>query len=267
MPSSKRQRQKQGRQSRIAAAEAARRRAQSRRRIIGVVAVILVVLVAAAGFSAISGDDDQDVTAGDSSTTSGPAGEPREFVYGEGECAPADGSAERTTEFESAPKQCIDPAKTYTAKVETTKGTFTIALDTENAPGTVNNFVNLARYHYYDGVAFHRIIPEFVVQGGDAVGDPPGTGGPGYEIQDELPADVGEYVEGSVAMANSGPDTNGSQFFVWLGPNPLPGPNYSLFGQVTDGLDVVKKLEAVGTAGEGTPKEDVEITKVTITEA
>jgi cyclophilin family peptidyl-prolyl cis-trans isomerase len=149
--------------------------------------------------------------------------------------------------------------------VETTKGTFTIALDAENAPGTVNSFVNLARYHYFDGVAFHRIIPDFVVQGGDAVGDPPGTGGPGYEIQDELPAAVGDYVEGSVAMANSGPNTNGSQFFVWLGPNPLPGPSYSLFGKVTKGLDVVKKLEAVGTP-EGTPKEDVEMTKVTITE-
>ncbi len=125
----------------------------------------------------------------------------------------ADGSSERTTSFAEAPPMCIDPAKSYTAEIETTKGTFTIDLNAAGAPDTVNNFVVLARYHYYDDVPFHRIIPGFVVQGGDAVGGPSlGAGNPGYQFDDELPETA--YEIGSVAMANSGPDTNGSQFFV-----------------------------------------------------
>ncbi len=122
----------------------------------------------------------------------------------------------------------------------------------EAAPLTVNNFVVLSRYHYFDGVAFHRVIPGFVVQGGDPVGPSPGQGGPGYSFADELPGAVEDYVEGSLAMANSGPGTNGSQFFVWLGPDPLPSPAYSLFGTVTEGLDVLRAIEADGTP-EGTP--------------
>ncbi|MCH7790019.1 MAG: peptidylprolyl isomerase [Acidobacteria bacterium] len=163
---------------------------------------------------------------------------------------------------------CIDPAGTYTATVSTTKGDFTIELDAETAPETVNNFVVLAAYQYYDDVAFHRIIPEFMVQGGDAVGDPPGTGGPGYTFDDELPTeplDNGMFYEiGSVAMANSGPNTNGSQFFVVTGPNGEALPSsYSRFGKVTDGLDTVRALEAVGDP-DGTPTEDVRIQSITI---
>ena len=127
---------------------------------------------------------------------------------------------------------------------------------------TVNNFVFLARNRAYEDVPFHRVIPGFVVQGGDVEkGD--GTGGPGYEFADELP-EQGEYEIGSVAMANSGPDTNGSQFFVITGDQgvSLP-PNYSLFGKVTDGLDVVKKIEADGSPG-GTPTVTHKIVKVTI---
>ena len=113
------------------------------------------------------------------------------------------------------------------------------------APKTVNNFVVLARYHYYDGIVFHRIIPGFVLQGGDPQGD--GRGGPGYRFEDELPP-AGRYEVGSLAMANAGPDTNGSQFFVISGPDGvrLP-PQYSLFGKVVKGLDVVADIESVGT--------------------
>jgi cyclophilin family peptidyl-prolyl cis-trans isomerase len=149
--------------------------------------------------------------------------------------------------------------------VTTSEGAFTIDLLEDTAPGTVNNFVVLARYGYYDGDDFHRIIPGFVVQGGDPVGDPAGTGDPGYEIGDEVPAGVEAYTEGSVAMANSGPNTNGSQFFVYVGPNPLPGPLYSLFGQVTEGLDVVKAIEALGSAG-GDPQQPVSIESVEVLE-
>ncbi len=145
---------------------------------------------------------------------------------------------------------CIDPTKAYRAAIATSEGTFTVALNAAAAPQTVNSFVVLARYHYYDGVAFHRIIPGFVVQGGDATGPTPGVGGPGYEYADELPTKGPPYYSiGSVAMANAGPDTNGSQFFIVTGASgvALPGA-YSLFGQVASGGDVVKAIEAYGTS-------------------
>ena len=181
------------------------------------------------------------------------------------DCPPADGSADTHQNFTGPFEDCIDPAKTYRAVVETDVGTFTIELDDEKAPKTVNNFVSLARYHYYDGIVFHRVIPDFVVQGGDPTGT--GSGGPGYEFDDELP-DAGEYELGSVAMANSGPDTNGSQFFVVTGPQgeQLP-PNYSLFGKVVEGMDVVEKIEADGSPGSGTPKVEHRIVRITIEEA
>jgi len=159
---------------------------------------------------------------------------------------------------------CIDPAARYSAEMVTSKGTMTIALDAVAAPKTVNNFVVLARYHYYDGIAFHRIIPGFMVQGGDPEGS--GRGGPGYRFDDELPK-PGRYEIGSLAMANAGPNTNGSQFFIVSGRAGvgLP-PQYSLFGKVVAGLDVVSAIEAAGSAS-GTPKESVVIESVTVTEA
>jgi cyclophilin family peptidyl-prolyl cis-trans isomerase len=146
----------------------------------------------------------------------------------------------------------------------TSKGTIHIELDPVAAPKTVNNFVFLARYHYYDGVTFHRVIPGFVLQGGDPEGT--GRGGPGYRFEDELPR-PGRYQLGSLAMANAGPNTNGSQFFIISGPHgqQLP-PSYSLFGQVVAGLDVVAAIDALGTAGAGKPKERIVIQSVTITE-
>jgi len=131
----------------------------------------------------------------------------------------------------------------------------------------VNNFVVLARYGYYDGAPFHRIIPGFVIQGGDAVGSPLGTGDPGYSVADELPEE-GEYIVGSVAMANSGPDTNGSQFFVITGDNGvgLP-PLYSLFATVTEGLDVVLEIEGTETTFGDAPVDNIIINSVTITES
>ncbi len=133
------------------------------------------------------------------------------------------------------------------------------------APITVNSFVFLARNRFYEGVSFHRIIPGFVIQGGDAVGDPPGTGGPGYTFIDELP-EAGEYAIGSVAMANAGPDTNGSQFFIVTGENgvALP-PQWSIFGEITDGLDVVFDIESTGTDS-GAPTEETVMLSVTVTE-
>jgi cyclophilin family peptidyl-prolyl cis-trans isomerase len=179
-------------------------------------------------------------------------------------CPNADGSSPVQQKFDGPPPMCIDPAKTYVAEMVTTKGTMRIALDPIAAPKTVNNFVVLARYHYFDGIVFHRIIPGFVLQGGDPTGS--GRGGPGYQFADELPK-PGRYELGSLAMANAGPNTNGSQFFVISGPQGagLP-PQYSLFGKVVKGLDVVAAIDQIGSRS-GTPKEQVTIASVTISES
>ena len=159
----------------------------------------------------------------------------------------------------------IDPAKRYTATMETSMGTLVIALDPIAAPRTVNNFVYLAAQHYYDGVIFHRIISGFMCQGGDPDGS--GRGGPGYKFGDELPK-PGKYQIGSVAMANAGPNTNGSQFFIVSGPSGcgLP-PLYSLFGKVVKGLDIVEMMQNVPTGPGDRPKTDVVIKSVAITVA
>jgi len=176
----------------------------------------------------------------------------------------ADGSSPKKQRFSAPPPMVIDPEKRYTATMETTKGTLRIALDPVAAPKTVNNFVFLARWHYYDGVHFHRVIPGFVLQGGDPEGT--GRGGPGYQFADELPK-PGRYEIGSLAMANAGPNTNGSQFFVICGPDGagLP-PLYSLFGKVVSGLDVVSVIEKVGSRS-GAVSEKVVINSVTIEES
>ncbi len=177
-------------------------------------------------------------------------------------CPNPNGSSPRYEHFSSAPPMCINPAKTYIANVKTDVGTFVITLNSSQAPKTVNNFVFLARYHFYDGLIFHRVIPGFVVQGGDPLGT--GLGGPGYQFADELPK-AGSYKIGTVAMANSGPNTNGSQFFIVTGPaGEALSPKYSIFGQVTSGMNVVNAISADGSAS-GTPKVVHKMLKVTIT--
>ena len=175
-----------------------------------------------------------------------------------------DGSSEKRQKFDAAPPMIIDPAKTYSASMVTSKGTMEMVLDAAAAPVTVNSFVFLARWHYYDGIVFHRVIPGFVLQGGDPTGT--GAGGPGYRFDDELPK-PGRYELGSLAMANAGPNTNGSQFFVISGPDGmrLP-PLYALFGKVVKGLDVVQAINDIGTAS-GRPNEQVVIESVTIHES
>ncbi len=175
-----------------------------------------------------------------------------------------DGSSERRQHFDGPPPTIIDPERSYTATMVTSKGTMELFLDALAAPTTVNNFVFLARWHYFDDVVFHRIIPGFVLQGGDPTGT--GTGGPGYRFADELPK-PGRYELGSLAMANAGPNTNGSQFFVISGPDGvrLP-PLYSLFGKVVKGLDVVSAINDLGSPS-GAPRERVVIESVTITES
>lgn len=138
----------------------------------------------------------------------------------------------------SAPDMNIDLGTIYTVTIATDKGEIVMDLDPRLAPRTVNNFVSLARDGFYDGLTFHRVVPNFVIQGGCPHGT--GTGGPGYKFADE-PVQ-GNYRDGAVAMANSGPDTNGSQFFICLGDQMGLPKQYNLFGHTVAGLDVVSKI-------------------------
>jgi cyclophilin family peptidyl-prolyl cis-trans isomerase len=134
----------------------------------------------------------------------------------------------------------IDPNTMYEVTFDTTRGTIVADLDPRLAPNTVNNFVVQARNGFYDGLTFHRVVPEFVIQGGDPEGS--GRGGPGYKFADEPVK--GEYTDGALAMANSGPDTNGSQFFLCIDDcRRKLAPSYNLFGHVTSGLDVAKSVQ------------------------
>src|SRR5439155_21402772 len=141
----------------------------------------------------------------------------------------------------------LDRAKPYTATVQTSLGTFAFSLDVEDSPCTTSSFAHLARDGFFDGLTFHRIVPGFVIQGGDPKGD--GTGGPGYSVVDTPPADA-RYVRGVVAMAKTGtepPGTSGSQFFVVTGADAGLQPDYALLGRVTSGLDVVERIGRVPT--------------------
>ena len=172
-------------------------------------------------------------------------------------------------QYSQAPAMKIDPAKTYTATIETNKGTVVAELFPSDAPNTVNNFVCLADDGYFNGTPFHRIVKGFVIQGGDPTGT--GMGGPGYRFDDEPVSR--DYERGTLAMANAGPNTNGSQFFIVLDDlrGKLP-KNYTIFGKVTEGLDVVDDIAntptSVGRSGEkSTPNEPITVESVTISES
>ena len=140
----------------------------------------------------------------------------------------------------SAPQMNINEQATYRVTLQTNKGVIVMDLAPQLAPNTVNNFVNLARDGYYTGLTFHRVVPDFVVQGGCPEGT--GTGGPGYRFDDE-PV-TGEYTLGAVAMANAGPNTNGSQFFICIDDcRSKLAPSYNLFGFVSNGMDVALSIE------------------------
>jgi cyclophilin family peptidyl-prolyl cis-trans isomerase len=171
--------------------------------------------------------------------------------------------------YSAPPPMSIDPNKKYTAVIKTSMGDMTAELYPKDAPNTVNNFVFLSKDHFYDGVIFHRIIKGFMVQTGDPLGT--GTGGPGYKFNDELTGPQ-TYAKGTLAMANAGPNTQGSQFFICHGPGAESLPKrYSIFGKVTDGLDVLDKIAGVpvrqGPSGEASqPTDPPKITTIQINE-
>lgn len=166
-------------------------------------------------------------------------------------------------QYDSAPDLTIDLAKTYTATLDTNHGEIVVEFDPQRSPLAVNNFVFLANEGFYDGVIFHRVIESFMIQAGDPTGT--GRGGPGYKFRDETEG-AGEYSRGTVAMANAGPNTNGSQFFIVHKDAGLPH-SYTIFGRVTSGMDVVDSIASSDTDGADRPKEEVVINKVTVDEA
>ncbi len=162
-------------------------------------------------------------------------------------------------QFEKA-EQVINKAKSYTATIKTSAGSIVVKLS-KDTPVTTNNFVFLAQKKFYDGVIFHRVIPGFMIQGGDPTGT--GMGGPGYKFADEK--FDSEYKRGVIAMANSGANTNGSQFFIMHSDYPLP-PNYVIFGEATEGLETVDKIAAGKTGPSDRPVTPVVIETIEITE-
>lgn len=277
MGTAKRERQKANRQQRL---EQMARQVQKDRRkkgvtrwgvlvVVGALAIILIAVVTGGKSTSTAPTTSAEAPL---VTVPPPVTVPGATLTGDTPCPAADGTAARTLVFAKPPPTCIDPTKTYTAVVSTTLGNYTIVLDAKNAPVTVNNYVVLARYHYYDGTPCHRIIAGFMAQ----CGDPSGTGSgdnakyPGYTFADENKPATASYPKGTLAMANAGPDTNGSQYFTMLKDYPLPA-SYSVFGKVTDGLDTtLPALEAAAgsAANNGTPtKVPVYINTVTILES
>ena len=172
----------------------------------------------------------------------------------------------RQTSFSSAPEMQIDLAQSYETVISTTVGDITIQLFAQEAPITVNNFIFLAKQRYFEGIIFHRVDRDYVIQTGDPTGT--GMGGPGYSIPDELHRTY-RYEPGIVAMANAGPDTNGSQFFICSGiycNNLNEIPNYTIFGQVIAGMDIVEEINRVEVDQQDRPLQEIVIKSVTIRE-
>lgn len=165
-------------------------------------------------------------------------------------------------QYSSQPDLTVDLSKAYSATIKTKHGEITIELDVGRSPQTVNNFVFLARDGFYDGVVFHRVIEGFMIQGGDPTGS--GMGGPGYKFRDEIEG-KGEYSRGTVAMANAGPNTNGSQFFIMHKDVGLPH-SYTIFGKVTDGFEVVDSIAGSDTDSSDRPQDEVTISTIEISE-
>jgi cyclophilin family peptidyl-prolyl cis-trans isomerase len=176
---------------------------------------------------------------------------------------PEENIEDMNTRYNTPPEMQIDANKDYKAVINTNRGRITVDLFEKDSPVTVNNFVFLARDGFYEGTIFHRVISGFMIQGGDPLGN--GTGGPGYSFNDEF--NSRELVQGSLAMANAGPNTNGSQFFIVTADStPWLDGKHTNFGQVTEGLDIVMGIEKVPTDSQDKPLEPVVIESVTIIE-
>jgi peptidyl-prolyl cis-trans isomerase B (cyclophilin B) len=213
--------------------------------ILAVFALVAIGVVGAILISRSGGDDDS------SGTTASAAG-----------CEQVEAPKPKQVSLR-APKQTLKKGEKVAAVVDTSCGTFEIALDTTRAPRTANSFAYLSEQGFYDGLPFHRIVPDFVIQGGDPLGN--GTGGPGYSVDEKPPANLA-YTKGIVAMAKSAaepPGRSGSQFYVVTGADAGLPPDYALVGKVSEGMDVVDRIGALGTPAER-PRQTVIIKTITI---
>ena len=288
MGTEKRERQKLNRQQRLTELAAQQRRSTTKKRSLQGVGLVALILLVVLIFNVTGGGDTSTVAPADTvlDTTSDTAVDaptestapaattpvvtaPGASLTGDTKCPAVDGSQARVTKFEKAPPMCIDAAKKYTATFDTTEGSIVVDLDTAKTPQTVNNFVTLARYKYYDGTVIFRTDTSIdIIQGGGLTN----TDDPGYTIADE--GSGYKYVEGDLAMARTGePNSAGGQWFFVAGPkaSALDGQGtYVNFAKVTSGLDVVKNILALssgsGALG-GVPSRNVVITSVTITES
>ena len=225
-------------------------------------AAILLVLLGLGLAAAGCGGGGDDEPAAEAATTSVAA----TTTAAAGACATVDQPAPREDGGATAPEDPLEDGTTYRLVVETNCGSFTITLDQTSAPETTASLVALARDGFFDGTSFHRVVPGFVIQGGDPTGT--GTGGPGYQTVDPPPQDTA-YTRGVVAMAKTGaepPGTSGSQFFVVTGPDAGLPPDYAVVGTVTAGLDTVEAIDGLG-AGDGPPSMPVVVEKVTVEES
>ncbi|SFM25338.1 peptidylprolyl isomerase [Pelosinus propionicus] len=177
-------------------------------------------------------------------------------------CSGNNGNTGSQAAPESTPKQTTTAKKNSIAKFETSKGDFKIELFEDKAPVTTKNFIDLVNKKFYDGLIFHRVIDGFMIQGGDPKGN--GTGGPGYTIKDEFHPDLKHDSAGILSMANAGPNTGGSQFFITLAPTSWLDKKHAVFGKVTAGLEVVQAIGKVKVGANDKPAEDVIIKKITI---
>ena len=270
MGTDKRARQKSNRQQKFQQeARQDRRRSLTRRFVLGVIAVVVAV-AAVVAIAQLSGIGDEEETTPSTlapiePTTTPGSGPAAAFAYGTGECPP-DEVGEPTRSFTDAPQQCIDPARDYTATIRTSEGDITIDLDTANTPGTVNNFVTLARYGYYDDTTIFRTASSVageIIQGGGQTG----ADSPGYTIPDEGAGFV--YEAGQIVMARTAqPNSAGGQWFFVTEPPPTPDPagTYVVFGTITEGLDVARAIRELG-GQDGAPSRDVTVETVEIAEA
>jgi peptidyl-prolyl cis-trans isomerase B (cyclophilin B) len=220
------------------------------RRILLLLPLALVVALAACG-----GDDEPQSTDAAATTEQAPAAD--------SECATVDAPEAKPDGGQTAPTDSLEAGATYKLVVATNCGDFTITLDPTRAPKTSASLVSLAEAGFYDGTTFHRVVPGFVIQGGDPTGT--GTGGPGYQTVDAPPTDT-QYLEGVVAMAKAGNEptgTAGSQFFVVTAPDAGLPPDYAVVGTVTEGMETVSAIEALGV-GDGPPSQPVVIEKVRV---
>lgn len=221
------------------------------RRVVTVLLAASFLLVAGCG-----GGDDEGASGGETTTASSETSE----------CADVDAPEPRDLEEGEKVVTELDSSTTYSLVFDTSCGSFTVTLDQELAPKTSASLVALAKDGYFDDTIFHRVVPGFVIQGGDPTQS--GSGGPGYSTVDKPPADA-KYTKGVVAMAKTELEpagTSGSQFFVVTGADAALPPDYAIVGEVTDGMDTVERIDALG-AGDGPPSQPVVVTSVTVTES